>query len=123
MLSSHKLCPRSWSSCVAFIAPPAFFAIDARTIGPESRRRFYRTMVSINTLVSVGWIRSGERGRSLSLSRHMRSIRPCHAKTLSQIDQLSKRIGIHLLHHLAAMCLYSDFTDAELAANLFIQKA
>src|ERR1700733_3164676 len=23
MLSSHKLCPRLWSSCVAFIAPPA----------------------------------------------------------------------------------------------------
>jgi hypothetical protein len=22
-LSSHKLCPRLWSSCVAFIAPPA----------------------------------------------------------------------------------------------------
>jgi hypothetical protein len=28
-LSSHKLCPRSWSSFVAFIAPPAHLCLAA----------------------------------------------------------------------------------------------
>jgi len=37
--------------------------------------------------------------------------------------QVGEGIRFHFLHHLPAVCLYGDFADTELAANLFIQHA
>lgn len=37
-------------------------------------------------------------------------------------DQVGEGIRFHFLHHLPAVCLYGDFADSELAANLLIQQ-
>src|SRR5256886_7003384 len=37
--------------------------------------------------------------------------------------QVGERIGLHLLHHLAAVGFYRDFADAELAPDLLVQPA
>src|SRR5256886_9334499 len=37
--------------------------------------------------------------------------------------QVGERIGLHLLHHLAAVGFYRDFADAELATHLLVQPA
>src|SRR6266480_1091682 len=37
--------------------------------------------------------------------------------------QVGERIGLHLLHHLAAVGFYRDFADAELATDLLVQPA
>ena len=34
--------------------------------------------------------------------------------------QVSEGIGLHLLHHLATVCLNRDLADAELASDLFV---
>ena len=39
-----------------------------------------------------------------------------------QPHQVSEGIRFHFLHDLPAVCLYRDFADTELAANLFIQQ-
>jgi hypothetical protein len=35
--------------------------------------------------------------------------------------QVGEGVRFHFLHHLPAVCLYRDFADTELAADLFIQ--
>jgi hypothetical protein len=37
--------------------------------------------------------------------------------------QVGERIGLHLLHYLAAVGLHCDLTDPEFPGNLFIQQA
>src|SRR5580698_7448563 len=39
------------------------------------------------------------------------------------IDQIREGVGLHLSHHLAAMCFDRNFADVELATHLFIQEA
>ena len=34
--------------------------------------------------------------------------------------QVGKRIGLHLLHYFAAVCLHRDFADTEFSTNLLI---
>jgi hypothetical protein len=47
---------------------------------------------------------------------HSRELEP-----RGHLHQLSKGVGLHLLHHFAAMRLHCDLAYAELPANLFIQ--
>src|SRR6516162_3922229 len=37
--------------------------------------------------------------------------------------QIGQRVGLHFLHHLTSMSLYSDLADAEFSTNLFVQSA
>jgi len=43
-------------------------------------------------------------------------------RSLAAIVTSSARVGPHLLHHLASVCLHRDLADAEVAADLFIQQ-
>ena len=36
--------------------------------------------------------------------------------------QVGERLGLHLLHYLASVCLHGDLTDAELSPDLFVQQ-
>ena len=45
------------------------------------------------------------------------------AESLGHFHQLCERVGLHLSHHFASVCLHRDLADAELPADLFIQQA
>src|ERR1700683_3277974 len=45
------------------------------------------------------------------------------AQYRGHVYQVDERAGLHLSHHLAAVCLHRDLADAELATDLFIQFA
>src|SRR5450631_3375808 len=45
------------------------------------------------------------------------------AQYRGHIYQLDERAGLHLSHHLAAVCFHRDLADAELATDLLIQLA
>src|SRR5271170_1590090 len=45
------------------------------------------------------------------------------AQYRGHIYQLDERAGLHLSHHLAAVCFHRDLADTELATDLLIQLA
>ena len=47
----------------------------------------------------------------------------CEAESRGDIHQVGERLGLHLSHHLASVCLHRDLADAEFATDLFIQQA
>src|SRR5881396_2323219 len=49
--------------------------------------------------------------------------RTTEAEPRGHFHQVGERIGLHLLHHLAAVGFYRDFADAELATDLLVQPA
>ena len=53
----------------------------------------------------------------LSSFRHAWKSQP-----LSHLHQLSEGVGLHLVHHFAAVCLHRDLAYAEFPADLFIQR-
>ena len=72
--------------------------------GPETSPRVYRGLSRAELLSSqVNWWT----GRP-EFGRHPHQVR--------------EGIRFHFLHDLPAVCLYRDFADSELAANLFIQQ-
>jgi hypothetical protein len=44
----------------------------------------------------------------------------CGPELRGYSHQVGKRIGLHLLHYFAAVCLHRDFADTEFSTNLFI---
>src|SRR5437762_708917 len=49
--------------------------------------------------------------------------RTTEAEPRGHFHQVGERIGLHLLHHLAAVGFHRDFADAELATDLLVQPA
>src|ERR1700730_6582008 len=45
------------------------------------------------------------------------------AESPGHVHQVGERVGLHLWHHLASVCLHRDLADVELATNLFVQPA
>jgi hypothetical protein len=45
-----------------------------------------------------------------------------HSETRGHCHQVRKRVGLHLAHDLASVRLHRDLTDAEFAADLFVQQ-
>jgi hypothetical protein len=43
-----------------------------------------------------------------------------HTQLSRHSYQIRKRFGLHFLHHLTAMRLHRDFTNAKFSANLFV---
>src|SRR5438105_12334259 len=80
--------------------PCRLFECSARVKGHHGRGY---TMVSINTEAS-------ERSTTETEPR-------------GHFHELGERVGHHLLHHLASVGFYRDFTDAELATDLLVQPA
>src|SRR5947208_17052527 len=49
--------------------------------------------------------------------------RTAETEPRGHFHQVGERIGLHLLHHPAAVGFYRDFADAELATDLLVQPA
>lgn len=57
---------------------------------------------------------------SLKLLAQNTLLRSSKTKSSRHFHQISERVGLHFLHHLAAMGLYSDLADTEFPTNLFV---
>src|SRR5215204_7626590 len=84
-----------------------------RPTSPTHRRTFKESL-------DLSLFESKKFGCSLLLPRIPRG---CEAEFHGHLHQLGERVGLHLLHHLASVCLHRDLTDPEPESDLFIEQA
>src|SRR5947209_19346439 len=74
---------------------------------------------------AYGGSREGTReelAANLLSSEFQRFCRRCDAESRGHCHQVSERVGSHLSHHVAPVCLHRDLADAELATHRLVEQ-